>query len=126
MSKQIQESTRFLPGVYNADISTARTGPWYQITDASRIMAGVLTGALVGADVVTVRVMKATNGSGAGSTVAAEETFTAATTAAQAVTAEIQTDLLGAGFTHVAVQILCTEARAGTGFLALGGLRYGA
>lgn len=120
-------------GPVNANISTARTGPYHSVAGA-RQFAGVLTAPSVteGTE-LTVTLLQATDASGAGSKVLKTISVTRAagsppdTISDSIVVDALDTDLDQAGatpFTFVAVQVQADAAIAGAGVLLLGGQRY--
>lgn len=134
MHGYINQHIQFLPGPSNADISTARTGPYHDVSHA-RTLAGILTVASIAAgSTLTVTLMQATDADGSGAKVlrAAEvesdgdgESPPGAALEVATVAANVEELDHANGFTFVAVRVDTDAAAAGAGVLALGGLRYG-
>jgi hypothetical protein len=130
----INQQIQFLPGPSNADISTARTGPYHDVSHA-RTLAGILTVASVapGTELV-VTLMQATDASGSGAKVLATATADSVgdgnsppgnATETLTVAANVEALDHANGFKFVAVRVDTDSAAAGAGVLALGDLRYG-
>lgn len=121
----------FKAGPTNADISTARTGPYHDISGARQFTGVVSIPAVTQGSEVIVRLLQASDSGGTGSKALAETTYTIPadsppvsvnfTLSADAIDSDLD-DANGFGF--VAVQIECDEAVAGSGALVLSGLRY--
>ncbi|ACL56986.1 hypothetical protein [Methylobacterium nodulans] len=115
-------------GVVHADITTARTGAYYAAAGAQRIAADVVTGPIAATKKVTVQLLQATDGAGAGAKPlgAPVEKVAPAGGGALLVTAEAKTEQLDDGYSYVAVQISSDNAGAviGTAVLLFGDNRY--
>jgi hypothetical protein len=131
---KINEQVQFLPGPSHSDISTARTGPYHDVSHA-RTLAGILTVASVAAGTtLTVTLMQATDANGSGAKVLRAVEVESEGTAdsppgnrpeTATVAANVEELDHANGFVFVAVRVDTDAAAAGAGVLALGDLRYG-
>lgn len=134
MHGYINQFIQFLAGPSNADISTARTGPYHDVSHA-RTLLGILTVASIAAgSTLTVTLLQATDANGTSAKDLAEATVetdgdgeSPAGAALEVLTVAANVEELdhANGFTFVAVKVDTSAAAAGAGVLALGDLRYG-
>lgn len=117
-------------GVINADITTDRTGTYYDVSGASEIRAKLFTTTVAQTKVVTVELLQAQDSSGTGSKALVAAVTATAPTGGSVLSPEVEcnVDALDAenGFTYVAVKVTSDNATAviGCAALELYGLRY--
>jgi hypothetical protein len=126
-SKKLSEAARYDVGVAPQDITTDRTGSWYDAAGFRRFLAFLSTATVAAGNSATVQFQQAEDSSGTNAKDLGTATSVTAGSGGEELSAiaEAKAEDMDAGFTHIAVKVTCEGSGVnGSATLVRGVPRY--
>lgn len=129
-SKKLSEAARYDVGVAPQDITTDRTGSWYDAAGFRRLLAFLTTATVATGQKATIIFQQATDSSGTDAKDLGTAVEVTAGSGGEELEAEVDAKVedMDSGFTHIAVKVTCDDPASagvqGAAMLVRGVPRY--